>query len=377
MSTSLTESNNQHLTRSETRQIVTPYAFEVAPELFGTPLASPVRRATALLIDLFLVALLTNVSSVFWAGLVAVMFFRAGNRMKKNGRFTWLRKLLRLFAAIFLFVFALSMIDKVVDKSNDLWSDNQETVEGAVTGMQAFEVVALTAKYVAETQTVTKQVSEEQCKPALDCWASVANDFVDDLADTQMSDEDALDLFSLVVEQAREQMNEAQISQLSSSMQERFKSARQDIAVIEDDRQADKIDSDSDEKSVKEDTSTYGIVDWIIKFADDLGVGFGWAALYFTALTTWFQGRTVGKKLMGIRVIKLNNRRINLWESFERYGGYAAGLVTGLLGFLQIFWDPNRQAIQDKISETLVIDTRKPKVELEISDNGESLTSSA
>ena len=36
-------------------------------------------------------------------------------------------------------------------------------------------------------------------------------------------------------------------------------------------------------------------------------------------------------------------------------GGYAAGLATGLLGFAQIFWDKNRQAIHDKIAETAVV----------------------
>jgi antirestriction protein ArdC len=29
--------------------------------------------------------------------------------------------------------------------------------------------------------------------------------------------------------------------------------------------------------------------------------------------------------------------------------------------FLQVFWDPNRQDIYDKIFETLVIDLSKPK----------------
>ena len=48
-----------------------------------------------------------------------------------------------------------------------------------------------------------------------------------------------------------------------------------------------------------------------------------------------------------------------MWDSFGRYGGYGAGLATGLLGFLQIYWDPNRQAIHDKISSTIVIDVTK------------------
>jgi len=71
-----------------------------------------------------------------------------------------------------------------------------------------------------------------------------------------------------------------------------------------------------------------------------------------------FNGKTPGKRLLNIQVLKLDGSGLSLWESFGRYGGYGAGLATGLLGFVQIYWDPNRQAIQDKISETLVISTR-------------------
>jgi hypothetical protein len=46
---------------------------------------------------------------------------------------------------------------------------------------------------------------------------------------------------------------------------------------------------------------------------------------------------------------------MTLWASFERAGGYAAGLFTGLMGYAQVYWDRNRQAIQDKISETVVV----------------------
>ena len=33
-------------------------------------------------------------------------------------------------------------------------------------------------------------------------------------------------------------------------------------------------------------------------------------------------------------------------------------MATGGLGFLQILWDPNRQAIQDKTAHTVVVDLR-------------------
>ncbi len=93
------------------------------------------------------------------------------------------------------------------------------------------------------------------------------------------------------------------------------------------------------------------------KIADELGTA-TWAALYFTLFTALWQGCTPGKRLFGTRVLRLNGQAITLWESFGRYGGYAAGLATGLLGFAQVGWDGNRQAIHDKISATVVINTR-------------------
>lgn len=100
---------------------------------------------------------------------------------------------------------------------------------------------------------------------------------------------------------------------------------------------------------------------YIQGFLADLGLSFGFSAMYFTVMTAWYRGQTPGKKLLGIKVIKLDGSTMGLWESFGRYGGYGAGLATGLLGFLQMFWDNNRQAIQDKISETLVVDARRAK----------------
>jgi len=42
-------------------------------------------------------------------------------------------------------------------------------------------------------------------------------------------------------------------------------------------------------------------------------------------------------------------------DAFARYGGYAAGLATGAVGFLRLLWDPNLQAIEDKIAGTVVV----------------------
>jgi hypothetical protein len=104
-----------------------------------------------------------------------------------------------------------------------------------------------------------------------------------------------------------------------------------------------------------------GFLGWLWNLIDDLGLGFGWGALYLTITHAWWKGKSVGKIALGIRVVMIDKRPLNWWLSFERAGGYAAGFATGLLGFAQIFWDPNRQAIHDKVSETIVIqDKREP-----------------
>ncbi len=58
---------------------------------------------------------------------------------------------------------------------------------------------------------------------------------------------------------------------------------------------------------------------------------------------------------MGIRVLRLDGEPITWWTAFERAGGYAAGFATGLLGFAQVIWDANRQAIHDRIVGTVVV----------------------
>ena len=96
---------------------------------------------------------------------------------------------------------------------------------------------------------------------------------------------------------------------------------------------------------------------------DQLGLAFGWGSIYFAVLLPWWKGQTVGKRLLGVRVLRLNGEPINWWFAFERTGGYAAGFATGLLGFAQVYWDPNRQGIHDKIAGTVVVREGVPKVE--------------
>lgn len=95
---------------------------------------------------------------------------------------------------------------------------------------------------------------------------------------------------------------------------------------------------------------------------EQLGSAIGLWSVYFTVLLTLWNGQTVGKRAMGVRVLRLDGTAIGWWPAFERAGGYVAGLATGLLGFAQVFWDPNRQCIHDKIVGTVVVDDRAQRV---------------
>lgn len=96
------------------------------------------------------------------------------------------------------------------------------------------------------------------------------------------------------------------------------------------------------------------------KWWEGTGVGFGWAIVYFSLVPTWLKGQSLGKKLLGLRVVELTGKPLTVRTCFSRYGGYAAGMATGMFGFAQILWDANRQSIQDKVAHTVVLDLRAP-----------------
>lgn len=90
-------------------------------------------------------------------------------------------------------------------------------------------------------------------------------------------------------------------------------------------------------------------------FASALGVTFGWSGVYFTLVAGALRGRTLGKLLFGIRAVKLNGQPFTFFDAFVRHGGYVAGVAMGFTGFLNLLWDANRQAVEDRITGTVVV----------------------
>lgn len=261
------------LTEQETKQILTPFAFEIDKSLFGLPLSVPWKRGVALLIDFILVAILAETPGELLAFVAALTFFKIGSkkRAEKMGKKRGLGKLLfRILGVFMLFVMLISTVPEMIDS---VINQNE--------------------------QSKTDKTSSALAVP-----------------------KNEIDIETPLTKE----MNATKLSTVNEH---------------------------------SNDTMIYRGVEWAKGIINDLGLSFGWAALYFSVFTAMWNGQTPGKKLLKIRVIQLDGTPLSVWDSFGRYGGYGAGLATGLLGFLQIYWDPNRQAIHDKISSTIVIDLKK------------------
>ena len=55
--------------------------------------------------------------------------------------------------------------------------------------------------------------------------------------------------------------------------------------------------------------------------------------------------------------MRINHAPLTYFDAFIRSGGYVAGVAMGMIGFLKLLWEPNRQAVEDRIAGTVVIKT--------------------
>jgi hypothetical protein len=326
------------LSDKETREMVTPYAFTVSPELLGQPLATPTRRGVAMMIDLFLIAVLSGLSALLFAGFVAMTFFKAGDRLKQQKRFNFTRLTLRASAAFLLFFIIFAIISDMGKPDELMLTNAAQQQENKASIKSLLDLAA--------------ELIDVSCKGDSECLLKYAEAVAIGAAAMEIPIQDIHATTSDIVSQKEwsDENKAVFMDKFVNTLNEERNAYTDDILEI---TQA----NDAGEET----NAVYSVIQWIKGIMSDLGLGLGWAALYFSVFTAWWRGQTIGKKIVGIEVVKLDGNYPSLWESFGRYGGYGAGFATGLLGFLQIYWDPNRQAIQDKISETLVL-RLKPNV---------------
>ncbi|MCM2258139.1 MAG: RDD family protein [Vicinamibacteria bacterium] len=86
----------------------------------------------------------------------------------------------------------------------------------------------------------------------------------------------------------------------------------------------------------------------------------GLAGAYFIFFTAGRRGATLGKRLLRIRVARLDGEPVSLFESLERFGGYFHVGGTIGIGLIDLWHDPDRRLAHDRIAGTVVIEDRPP-----------------
>jgi uncharacterized RDD family membrane protein YckC len=307
------------LSKTETREVITPYAFKVDNALLGIPLATPLKRALAIVIDVALIFVAAKLSATLIAFVAAMAFYKGTAQQYLHKMSSVWRRILKIMAASILFVSALAVLSIGIDY---LEGDNSE-IASVIQGVKIEDEIQLTESEKHRVNAYLIKVEDESCE--------------------QSCQQNALDNLIGQVPKLAE-MDDLQSPQLARALLQ--------LLVLSENNEI-KPAQLIEEKPAQ--TTTNSILQWGKGIIQDLGLGFGWAAVYFTLFSLLWRGQTPGKKVCNIRVVALNGEPLGLLDCFGRYGGYGAGFATGLLGFLQVYWDPNRQAIQDKISATVVI----------------------
>jgi len=335
------------------KQHITPEAFHVAPELLGLSLASPGRRLLAILIDLMVIALLP-------AGGIGALALALGfstylalkRRMTpKDGQSNLAAGSQRVVASVLVVLISfklLSMAGVWLSDTQDGLNDTENVPKAVHMARSDAAKIAMLSRHVLAL-----------CNDAK-CRADALDNLLDNMDDAAMTAADKRDIASGMIEGSH--AGEQEQAQLKAEVEKHqpMWQAQEALQAAEDDALPSQIAAARDaqneqDKHWLERDGGFSIISSFKHLASDLGLTFGWGALYMTVLPGFWQGRTIGKRLVSIRVVNLNGSRISYWHSFVRYGGYYAGIATGLLGFLQIYWDQNRQAIQDRIGFTAVV----------------------
>nr|WP_223294713.1 RDD family protein [Shewanella loihica] len=362
------------------KTIVTPFAFHVAPELLYTPLASPLKRGLAMLIDGLLISVLAEQAGALFILLVGLTLVIERRSHQLGKALKW-----GLYLAMLLMTIWVTSDNIISYGDADKGKDGEKVAQ--TTGQQAESLNALKVmpQIIALSLCEEASCADEKLTKLLSAMDSLeasdrekvalASQLIDELSLPSQEKQALMQRlkqaypngFAVKQGEVKQDAVKPEALQQEALKQETVKQSTVEQEASESSQQAlmdepaalgidpDKLDEEEDKPS------PYSLLEWAKGILNDLGLGFGWAAFYFTIFTAWFDGQTLGKKLLNIRVVPLDASSISLWDAFGRYGGYGAGFATGLLGFLQIYWDANRQAIQDKISETVVVDLSKPR----------------
>lgn len=102
------------------------------------------------------------------------------------------------------------------------------------------------------------------------------------------------------------------------------------------------------------------VIGWLIGLIlSNSGLGWGASFLLGVAYNAYFwtqnNGQTPGKKLMNIRVVKVDGSPLQIGDAVIRYIGYYINSFVFAIGWIWALFDENKQGWHDKLASTLVV----------------------
>ena len=77
---------------------------------------------------------------------------------------------------------------------------------------------------------------------------------------------------------------------------------------------------------------------------------------YFAGLESSSRQATLGKMALNLKVVDTRGQRISFANALGRYFAKILSVITLLIGFMMAGWDPKKQALHDKLADTLVVE---------------------
>jgi uncharacterized RDD family membrane protein YckC len=391
------------------RSIITPDAFGIDQALLGIPLARPWPRLWALLVDIAVIGVLNALTSglgLFIWGIVGLFLVQMAFRSPGQNMSQLTSKLFRgstgCLGGLILTIVALAGLGTALTRDDDGVSIGPRVAVETISSLGAFD--DLTEQLLeAESEEAARALLAEAIEvmegldlepenqiEALDALIPEEADFAGDrdafIASLVRGGDEAVEdsgpgLLPAVPDELREAVDSlplpvvvsryaealegdtsAQASPEVRALRERLgaelagDSIGALLAALDQEERGRLRAEDRAQEAVEELANrNSGFVALLRDIWDQAGSALGLWSIYFTVVMTLTNGYTVGKRLFGLRVLRLDGEPLTWWASFERAGGYVAGIATGLLGFAQVFWDPNRQCVHDKIGRTVVV----------------------
>ena len=90
--------------------------------------------------------------------------------------------------------------------------------------------------------------------------------------------------------------------------------------------------------------------------ANVISLVIGW--LYFALLESSERGATVGKMVMGLRVVTSDGQRLSFMNATGRYFAKILSAIIFCIGFIMVAFTDKKRGLHDIIAGTLVIKTR-------------------